>query len=309
MSSFITVKPHQLNAGIGHRFANFIVPLILAKRYNLKYVYQPIVDKDESDIHWAAPSLKWNEFLNFGENELTLNDLSDYQIMHLPYQDIGIYNNIYQTILSDNRFNHSNVLYKVSEKGDGQFIEIDWDFYRNNNLKAKYNNSQLVKDFKNYFSNDYINCALHLRRQDVSQDTQYNRWKDLDYYLNIIDQLDNIKFNKPLMFHIYSSKMPEEELKKLVAYKNIRELNIEFHIDEDIFSTFYHFTKADIFISGQGSLSLMANYLTDAIKLTTPWYFHWKDFPENIKDIIPIDSAGIFDSNRLLKAMEIKNGI
>ncbi len=305
---YITTKTHNGNSGIGHRFANFIVPLILAERYNLKYIYQPIVEKDESSIHWAAPKLKWNDFLNFGENELTIKDLpQNIKIINLPLESPNNYNKVYQTILSNLRFNRDALLYEISSEGDGQFIEIDWEFYKNNHLKNKYNNSLMVKNFKNYFSKDYINCAIHLRREDVSWETQYNRWKDLDYYLSLIEQVSNIQFNKPLMFHIYSSKMPRPEVKRLIVYKSIMDLNMEFHIDEDLFSTFYHLTKADIFISGQGSFSLMANYLADGIKLTTPWHFHWKDFPEDIQDITPIDPVGIFDSNKLLKSIEIKN--
>jgi hypothetical protein len=305
---YITVKTHNGNAGIGHRFANFIVPLILAKKYGLKYIYQSIVEKDESHIHQMAPIKKWNDFLNFGENELTINDLPK-QIHHairfpLIESKTAIWNHpIYQTILADKKFNQENMLYRISDEGDGQFIEIDWEFYKNNNLKIKYNNSSLVKNFENYFSKDYLNCAIHIRREDITKNTQHNRWKSLDYYLLIISNLNKIKFNKPIMYHIYSSYMPEEE-KNILLLPEIFDKNpVKLHINEDIFSTFYHFTKANIFISGQGSFSLMANYLTDAVKLTTPWFFHWNNFPKDIRDIIEINSSSSFDKNKLMEAM------
>ena len=68
-------------------------------------------------------------------------------------------------------------------------------------------------------------------------------------------------------------------------------------------------------MSGQGSFSLLANYLTDATKLTTPWrgtfnnnqLMHWDNFPNDIEDIISINSTGAFDSQKVLKALKIKN--
>jgi hypothetical protein len=311
MNKYITVKVHELNAGIGHRFSNFIVPLILANRYNLKYVYQPIVNKDESHIYQMAPIKKWNDFLNFGENELTIENLSHCIKINIPWvqrKEAKWFHPQFAALLNSDFAQNDklNILYEISENDNGQFIEIDWKFYGNNDLKIKYNNSLLVKNFKNYFSKNYLNCAIHLRREDVTENAQYDRWKSLDYYLSIIENLEKIEINfaRPFMYHIYTSKISKEELKKIIAFKNIKDLNMEFHIDEDLFSTFYHLTKADIFVNGQGSFSLMANYLTDAIKLTTPWIFHWNNFSKDIKDIIEINKDGVFDENKLMETIK-----
>jgi hypothetical protein len=321
---YITVKPHGGWAGIGHQFTNWLVPNILAQRYGLKFVHQPFVgDTDgtysqqgSNAFQITRPVKEWNDFLNFNEGQLTLQDLPDHVTLQLPYisQEEATWNHtLYKTVIDGDhaKFGYKKILYLVSEQSDGQFINIDWDFYKNNNLKIRYNHSEQVKNFKCYFDKDNINVAIAIRRGDVKKDQQFRRWMDLDYYLHIINALANIKELKHIIFHIYTWDMPEEEKNALLLHSIFGKTQgctreIKLHIDEDVFSTFYHFTKADIFVSGQGAFSLMANYLADGIKLTTPFYMHWKNFPSDIEDLIPINN-GIFDTDKLLLAIEKKN--
>jgi len=320
MNKYITVKPHGGWAGIGHQFTNWLVPNILAQRYGLKFVHQPFIgDTDgayslqgSNAFQITRPVKEWNDFLNFSEGQLTLRDLPDYVTLQLPYisQEEATWNHpLYKTIINGDhaKFGYKKILYLVSEQSEGQFINIDWDFYKNNDLKKKYNNSQQIKNFKCYFDKENINIAIAIRRGDVTKDQQYRRWMHLDYYLHIMDTLANIKELKYITFHIYAWDIPEEEKNILLLHRPFNKREIKLHIDEDVFSTFYHFTKADIFVSGQGAFSLMANYLADGIKLTTPFYMHWKNFPSDIENLVPIND-GVFDSNKLLKAMENKNG-
>lgn len=314
---YITCKPHGGFAGVGHQFCNWLVPYILAKKYDLKFVHQPFAG--ETDGTYAPkgsnanqitrPVKEWNDFLNLGEGELNYRDLPKelFYVIQMPYvdQEEASWNHeIYQTIKNPVL---NDVLYRISEEKDGQFLCIDWDFYRNNDLKKKYNNSEQVKDFKNYFDPSNTNIAIAIRRGDVTEDQQYRRWMGLEYYLKIIDKLADIKELKNIIFHIYSWDMPEEEKNELLLHQLFGKRRFELHINEDVFSTFYHFTKADIFVSGQGTFSLMANYLTDAVKLTTPFYMHWNNFPEDIQDLIPVNPDSTFDSEKLLIALEIKN--
>lgn len=318
---YITVKPCGKTAGIGHQFTNFLVAYILSKKYNLKFVYQPFVgekdgtfDRKGASFHQITVPVKlWNSFLNLDEGELTLKDLPErYSEIQLPLLAKGKTTWDHPKFISAMKispeFDSLDVLFKVNDYSDGQFIDTDWDFYRNNDLKQKYNNSKQVKDFKCYFNKDEINVAIHLRRGDVTKEQPYRRWMDLQHYLKIMENINTIKFNKPLKYHIYTFGIPKEDFEQIIKFKNEYSLNIELHDDEDVFSTFYHFTKADMFVSGQSAFSVLANYLTDAVKLTTPWkesldgktITYWDDFPENIKDIIGINPDGSFDANKLL---------
>jgi len=315
---YITVEPHGGWAGIGHQFCNWLVPYVLAKKYDLKFIHQQFIgDTDGTHASQGSnayqiirPVKEWNNFLNFGENELTINDLpKDLKIIDFPYinQEEATYNHkIYQTILSDKKFNNNNILYNVSKEKEGQFLCIDWNFYKNNDLKKKYNNSNQIKNFKNYFNLNNINIAIAIRRGDVTKDQQYRRWMDIDYYQNIILLLSKIEFIKQPIFHIYSWDMPINEQKRISAIRGllVNDQQLQMHINEDVFSTFFHMTKADIFVSGQGAFSLLANYLTDAIKLNTSFYMFWNNFPEDIKDIIKVNNDGSFDKNKLMEAIK-----
>lgn len=317
MNKFITVKPHGSWAGIGHQFTNWLVPNILARRYGLKFVHQPFIGETDGTFapqgsnayQITRPVKEWNDFLNFGEGQLTLRDLPERLLdINLPYieQEQATWNHPeFKYLLETNlgQIGKPDTLYKVSENGDGQFINIDWDFYKNNDLKIRYNNSEQIKNFKCYFDKDEINVAIAIRRGDVTENQQFKRWMCLDYYLYVINVLANIKELKHLTFHIYAWDMPEKEKDILSLHRLFGKREIKLHIDEDVFSTFYHFTKADIFVSGQGTFSLMANYLTDGIKLTIPFYMHWRNFPNDIKDIIEVYANGSFNENKLMEAM------
>jgi len=323
---YITVKPHGGWAGIGHQFTNWLVSYVLAKKYELKFVHQPFVGETDGTyaqqgsnaFQITRPVKEWNDFLNFGEGELVLTDLpTNIETIQLPHMNANILDKrknyeevewdhpVFKKYLTENH--NENILFKISELEQGQFIAIDWNFYKNNNLKQKYNNSEQIKNFKCYFNKDELNIAITIRRGDVTKDQSYGRWMDLGYYLNIMEILTNIKELKNIVFHIYSWNMPEQERKILLSHQKSGKYKIQLHINEDVFSTFYHFTKANIFVSSQGAFSLLANYLTDAIKLTTPFDIFWNNFPSDIEDLIPIND-GIFDSSKLLKAMENKNG-
>jgi len=321
MNKYITVKPHSGWAGIGHQFLNWLVPYMLADKYNLRFVHQDFVGdtdgtfapKGSNANQITRPVKEWNSFLNLGVDEFRICDLdlSLFNTIEVPYvnQEEAVWNHSqFQTLLNSDLSTHdkSRTLYKISEHSDGQFIGVDWDFYRKNGLKEKYNKSIQVKNFDNYFDEDCLNIAIHIRRGDVTKETPYRRWQDLKYYLAIMENIADIKEVRNIVFHIYSWDMSKEERDILLLHECFGRREVILHIDEDVFSTFYHLTKADIFVSGQGAFSLMANYLGDGIKLTTPFYMHWKDFPQDIQDIIEVKPDGSFDQNKLLKVLEIK---
>lgn len=321
---YITVHPNPKNAwrGIGHSFTCWLVSYILAKKYKLKFIHQPFygttdgsfAPKGSNANQITVPVSMWENFLDFGNGELTLKDLpTNIEIIQLPHMNANILDKKknYEEVKWDHPIfkkylieeHKENVLFKISELEQGQFIVIDWDFYKNNDLKKKYSNSEQVKNFENYFIKDYINCAIHIRRGDVTKNLQYGRWEDLNYYLSIIENINNIKFDKSIKYHIYTKDMLDNEIKQLLTFKATHNLNIELHIDENVFCTFYHFTKADIFIMGCGTFSVLAAYLSNGIKICKEWDIFWNNFPKDIKDIIEVSADGSFDENKLMEAM------
>jgi hypothetical protein len=328
---YIVSNPKANNggaAGIGHQFSNFLVPYTLAKKYNLKFVYQPFqgetdgtFDRKGTNFYQITTPVKaWNDFLNFHEGELATSDVpKGCKEIELPWLWKGktTWDDIkFAKLIQDPGLNQDlDVLFRVSSQADGQFIDIDWDIYENNDLKRKYNNSKQVKNFKCYFDKDTTNIGIHIRRGDVTEANGYRRWMGLDHYFKIIENLSNMKELQDITFHIYVWDMLEKEKRVLSSHRLPDKRQIKLHIDEDVFSTFYHLVASDIFVSGQGSFSLLVNYLTDAIKLTTPWkedvsgksIVYWDHFPDRIKEIVPVSSDGSFDILRLLGSIRDKN--
>jgi len=323
---YITVKPHGGWAGIGHQFTNFIVAYSLAKRYDLKYVYQPFGGNDNGThspkgsnaYQITKPTIQWNDFLNFSEEELTLQDLpsnikiikvpylhADVLNKKIPYEEVEWYHPIFKECLT--KIYHKDVLFVVSDEQQGQFTNTDWETYKDNKLKQKYNNSKQIKNFKNYFTKDCLSCAIHIRRGDVKNDQQWGRWENLNYYINIIEVVSNIVELKNIKFHIYTYDMIEKEQKILREYLLPDGGKLELHIDECVFSTFYHLTKADILVMGLGTFSVLAAYLSNGIKICKEWDIFWKNIPKEIGGIIQVCSDGSFDALQFLRELEKKN--
>lgn len=313
MNKYITVNPNPKNAwrGIGHQFLCFLTSYILSKKYNLKFIWQPFAG--DNDGTWASkksnafqidrPVKLWNNFLNFGQNELTLNDLSKNLIhkIQLPYIEQAKWDNLeFKYLLGSDlsTMDKPNVLYQISELSDGQFFHIDWDIFNNNILRNKYHLAKSKQPQTiNYLDRSFINIALHRRAGDVSRNTQFNRWKEIDYYIRIINNINKIKFDKEHIIHIYSYDIDEEEIELLSGCRNVK-----FHINENTFDTFHNMVNCDVLINGQSSFSVLAAYLSYGIKLCTPWGIHWNDFPEQ-NDLIIINQNGSFDQDKLLKVI------
>jgi hypothetical protein len=310
MFKYITVNPNPREQwrGVGHQFMNFLVPYILSKKYNLRFVYQPFAG--ESDGTFAPkksnafqvdqPVKLWNRFLNFDENELTLNDIKNIKIIGIP--------NINP---EECRWNHpkfkelfekeyeEDILFVVPDTRDGMFIHIDWSVFNSNDLRNKYHLAKSKQPQPiNYLNKCILNIALHRRAGDVSKENPFNRWIPLDYYLKIIDNINNIKFDKQHIIHIYSYDINKEEIIQLENKSNIL-----LHINENTFDTFHNMVNCDILINGQSSFSIMASYLSRGIKLCTPWFIHFNNFPKDIKDIIEVRENGSFNENKLMEAM------
>jgi len=145
-----------------------------------------------------------------------------------------------------------------------------------------------------------INIALHRRAGDVSAKTPFKRWIELDYYINVINNINKIEFKKPHIIHFYSYDIEESELNRLKGIQNI-----QYHVNENTFDTFHNMVNCDVIINGQSTFSVMACWLSYAIKICTPFGVHWNNFI-NQNDIIVIDSNGVFDSTKLLKVLENK---
>jgi hypothetical protein len=117
---------------------------------------------------------------------------------------------------------------------------------------------------RNFFKNDAINIAVHIRRPNEMDNRTDGTVISLDYYFDVIDRIKK-KNSKKKVFHIYSQSTIEE-------FKNRNTENFVFHLNESLFETFIGMVAADILVTSKSSLSYTAALLNDGTIYYLPFW-------------------------------------
>lgn len=293
---YIISRPWGGSCGIGHQFLNWVVAWSLANRYDLEFVHAPFCgDFLEPQIDVAVKH--WEKFLGFGAGEIREHQLSDVRRVQLPLLSWGKDN--WDTIDCDNPIwkdtikrykNDENVLLECAKN---QFMRIDWPYLQSQTLKEKYWKAREDNPpIPIVFDKNKMNVAIHIRRGDVSPNSRAKaRWVPNSVYVTIINQIRELCGDHAL-FHIYSDGVLNQ-LQEIAGMPDV-----VMHLRKDIFSTFHHMVIADILVTGQSSLSSLAGYLCDNIKVVRPWAPFWERFPDGEKFII-VNPDGKFNIEEL----------
>jgi hypothetical protein len=126
---------------------------------------------------------------------------------------------------------------------------------------------------KNYFNNDNINVAIHIRRENLRDNGQAGARATTPnrYYLNIMNAIRD-KYNpagKELLFHIYSQGQIEQ-------FAGLNGSDVKFYLNYDIVETFKGMVSAEILVISPSSLSYVAALISDG-------EVHYKRFWHNPK--------------------------
>ena len=133
----------------------------------------------------------------------------------------------------------------------------------------------LEKYFYEYYKDNEMNIAIHIRRYDIPNSTETTRWVIDEDYINVKTKLSKMYPNAN--FHIYCWKDKCEYMK---LNDNVK---CTFHISDDgkdMLDTFNAFVHADILVIGASSLSIGAAFFNKNIIITPSdikrqWAF-WK---------------------------------
>jgi hypothetical protein len=125
---------------------------------------------------------------------------------------------------------------------------------------------QFIKDCfwknkeRNHFKNNKINIALHIRRENhVDNGLCGERGSTSNsYYLKIMNEIREANNEKQLQFHIYSQGGESN-------FNDLKEIDVEFHLNEEITSTFIGLVAAEILIISPSSFSYSAALLRDGV--------------------------------------------
>jgi hypothetical protein len=275
---YYAARPNP-GAGIGHQLANWIAGSWFAKQFGLRFAHIPFSNQ------------KWENFLGFGEGEITVYDLikkQGYKRVKLPLfgefnlKEVELTRNII------NSYKNKKVVF-VAEQDQfykdqfGVMDDIKQKFY---NAKSRIKNSLI-------YPKDYFNIAIHVRRGDITVGQQTNnpnllmRWQDNSYFINVLTNvLKKLDTSKPIAIYLFSQGEPED-FKEFNKFKNL-----QFCLKMNAQDSFLHMVYADLLITSKSSFSYKPALLSNGIKVC-PRYF-WHGYP-NTKDWILTDENGYFD--------------
>jgi hypothetical protein len=281
-TNYYSAIPNR-GAGIGHQMANWIAGYWFAQQFGLTFAHSPFSTQ------------KWEYFLAFGENEITVDVLvkkKGYQKVRLPLFDE---NNPKEIELI------KNIISSYQEKKVVFIAEQD-QFYRNqfgiiNDIKAKFHNAEARGKMQLVYDQNYFNVAIHVRRGDITvgQETKnpnlLMRWQNNDYFKNVLlSVVNNLTTKKPIAIYLFSQGV-------IADFKEFNEFdNIHFCLDINAQDSFLHMAYADLLITSKSSFSYKPALLSNGIKIC-PKVF-WHGYP-NTKDWILADEDGSLDVNQI----------
>jgi len=145
------------------------------------------------------------------------------------------------------------------------YTDLDIDGYYNSHVLSllRRNYYSTPKPEITYFEEDRIDVAVHIRRGDVRDTGPMGRWVCDEHYLKAMDKIRK-KYHK-VKFHIYSEGNIDQ-------FTKFQSHDVEFHLNEEIRSTFHGLVSADILILSKGGFSYSAGLLSEG---TVYYTKHW----------------------------------
>jgi len=284
--------------GVGIQTMLRICVMFLAKQTNATYVHLPFlelahqkIDPQGSTLTSAEWAAKWEQFFNFGVNEVSIADLTNKMGIVTLAKHLSFKDRQFGDPHDAQRYLLPKVIERIRNQDNGLYVFdlglcrqprecklfLDAEFIKN--LQEKFEDSDYKPD-EIFFEQQFLNIAIHIRRGDVwdaykagSKRRMFtNKLVSQDYYVNLLDRLQDFfhKSSKPIRFHIFSDGEPDNfdqfeftdgdsAILKFESGKVIK--NIQFHLRRNTLDTLYHMIKAPILVPGKSTFSVVAALL------------------------------------------------
>lgn len=284
--NYFAARPNP-GAGIGHQMANWIAGYWYANQFGLKFAHLPF------------SSEKWEKFLGFGENEITVDELVKNGYRKVKLQLFHEFNQKEVSLIK-------NIIHSYSDEKVVFVVEQD-QFYHDqfgvmSKIKQKFNNANICQSEHLSYDKDHFNIAIHVRRGDITigqlnkNPNLLMRWQDNDYFINVLDQvLENPPTDKSIYVYLFSQGLPED----FPEFQKIK--NLKFCLDMNSYDSFLHMVNADLLITSKSSFSYKPALLSKGIKICPDNF--WHGYPQK-NDWIIADKNGNFDLKLLDKFYE-----
>jgi len=271
---YYAARPNP-GAGIGHQMANWIAGYWYAKQFGLKFAY----------LSFSSPS--WDNFLGFGEDEITVGDLKKqgYKIRKMPLFDEKKEKEMELCRQIIRSYSSEKVVF-IAEQD--QFYKAQYGVM--DDLKKKFYSAPSRKDNRLLYSDAHLNIAIHVRRGDIMKEPSNPnlamRYLSNDYFEKVLEQVYN-HFTKsqakPIHIYFFSQGKPED-YPEFVKYNNLH-----WCMDMGAQDSFLHMVYADVLITSKSSFSYKPALLCNGIKVC-PKNF-WHNYP-NTEDWVMVENKG-----------------
>ena len=256
---YFSARPN-IGAGIGHQIANWLAGYWFAKFFKLKFAHIPF-SKD-----------CWDEFLGFGNNEITVQEL-----VKKRYKKILI------PLFDEDKITEIECIISIMKSYSGKkviFICEQDQFYRDQfnlieNVQQKFYNSNSRKNDNLIYKKEFFNIALHVRRGDIliAQKSKNKnlemRWQSNEYFINLLSNVFQIiKTQKKIAIYLFSQGS-EEDFIKFSGFENIH-----LCLNQDEKNSFLHMVYADLLITSKSSFSYKPALLNKGIKISPSDFWH-----------------------------------
>lgn len=228
--------------GFGAQFQTIIYSVIYAELLQKKYVYTPFktmehnYNNDSDFLEKKERLINFIDYFEVNNGDLTVTSMKPEQFIRFFEQNLA------QCI-------NSASLQKIK------------NIFRAN------------KNSDNYFNNDCLNIAIHIRRLNSHDNGLYRIDVPNDIYLEIINVLRAMYASKKPLFHLYSQGADEN-------FTKFKARDIVLHINESVEDSFTSMVFADILVTAPSSFSYTAGILSDGIIYYIPFWHpplpHWK---------------------------------
>lgn len=271
---YYAARPNP-GAGIGHQIANWIAGYWWAKQFGLKFAHIPFSTKN------------WDEFLGFGEGEITVKELKKkgYEVRRLPRFD-------------ESRPEEVQMQRDIISSYSGEkvcFVAEQDQSYKNqygvmDDIQRKFYSAPARENDRLIYDNNHFNIAVHARRGDIMADSKNPnltmRILTNQYFYNTLkESLEIVKTDKEIHIFFFSQGSPDD----FPEFKEFQ--NLHWCFDMSAQQSFLHMVYADLLITSKSSFSYKPALLNKGLK-ACPKNF-WHGYPETSDWILCDDNGRI----------------
>jgi len=211
--------------GFGAQYQGIITTILYCNAQHLHYTYSPIKNVEHNYDNDLNYTQKLEKIMNLKDNIRARCETSPKEIL---FRDIR------------------------------QPFESNIDQYCNSNAMQFIKDCFWANKERDHFKNDKINIAVQIRRENSHDNGLAGSRASTPnvYYKNIMNTIRHEYSTKQIQFHIYSQGHAEN-------FQDLGGEDTQFHLNEDIASTFIGMVAADILILSPSSFSYVAGLLSD----------------------------------------------